>query len=120
MSTLRPLAIADRVVSETVAELRPGLHKVSSARPSFDESALSSEEKCNIRSKELFEDAIARAGLADHSVRDLALWFGVKRSKLYERMSRRRKDLAPLPEWFARLDSFIEFNRLNAIFARTA
>lgn len=122
MSTLRPVAAADRVVAETVAELRPGLRKTSpSLVPTASSlSALTDVEKCNIRSKEAFDVAIEGAGMGEDSVRALALFFGVKKSTLHERMSRRRTDLAPLPEWFQKLADFAEFNRLAAVFLRQA
>lgn len=116
------LSIASRVVAETVAELRPGLRKTSPpiASPASSPSALTDVEKCNIRSKEAFELAIESAGLGADSIRELAFFFGVKKSTLHERMRRRRADLAPLPEWFTKLAEFAEFNRLNAIFRRQA
>ena len=86
--------------------------------PSPAVPALTPEEQSNLRAKDAFVDAVARAGLAEHSVRDLALWFGVKRSKLFERMSTRRKDLAPLPEWFEKLERHATWNALNAEFAK--
>lgn len=105
--------VADRVVSETVAELRPGIRKIS-------HSALTPEEQSNLRAKDDFDTAIEAAGLGNDSVRLLATFFGVKKSTLHERMSRRRTDLAPLPEWFTRLREYAEFRRLSAQFARQA
>lgn len=107
---------ADREIAPIV---RGGPRKCSPP-PAIDDSALTDLERSNLRSKEAFEDRIVVADLGDQSVRDLALFFGVRRSKLYERMCRRRPDLAPLPEWFQKLDDYIEFNRLHAIFVRSA
>ena len=108
---------ADRIVAELAG---PGLRKAARHTLVDDTSALSDLERCNLRAKELFVDAIEAAGLGAESVRDLALFFGVKRSKLFERMCRRRTDLAPLPEWFARLERHTVWNQLNAEFARRA
>lgn len=118
MKHLRAFVAAGKVVDEEVRAIGP--RKCSATPPVSDESALTEAERSNLRSKEAFEDRIVVAGLGDHSVRDLALFFGVKRSKLYERMTRRRTDLAPLPEWFQKLDDYIEFNRLYALFVRSA
>ena len=107
---------ADREIAPIVR----GAPRKCSPPTAFDESALTATERSNLRSKEAFEDRIVFAGLGDQSVRDLALFFGVKRSKLYERMCRRRTDLAPLPEWFQKLDDYIEFHRLFALLVRSA
>jgi hypothetical protein len=60
MSTLRPVAMADRVVSETVAELRPGLRSCS-REPLC--TAHATEEKVG---KAELEDLLRRAGLGAH------------------------------------------------------
>lgn len=100
-------------MSDAVAELRPGIRKVSHA-------ALTADEQSNLRAKDDFDQAIEAAGLGNDSVRLLAKFFGVKKSTLHERMSRRRTDLAPLPSWFAKLRDYAEFRRLSAQFARQA
>lgn len=104
---------------------RASLHRAKrdTARPKalhLGECSWSPAEQSNLCAKAEFTAAIVAAGLSDYSVRDLALFFGVKRSKLFERMSPRRKDLAPLPEWFAKLERHTEWRRLNAEFARQA
>lgn len=102
-------------------QLAPILRKCA-ARPSpgVDESALTDEQRSNLRSKRRFADRIHDVLGDDDSVRDLALYFGVPKSTLYERMREARTDLAPLDEWFAKLDRQEEFDRLAAEFLRTA
>lgn len=117
---MKPLDIAraDRALTDIVG---PGLRKVS-APPAADAglSTLTELERSNLRSKEAFDVAIESAGLGEETIRGLAMFFGVKKSTLHERMSRRRPDLAPLPEWFAKLADYAEFNRLAAVFLRQA
>ena len=112
-------AAADREVEALVPELRPKRLRMA-APPVALSSALSPEELCNVRAKEAFDVAIESAGLGEETVRKLATFFGVKKSTLHERMSRRRTDLAPLPEWFTKLADYAEFNRLCAVFLRQA
>jgi hypothetical protein len=107
---------AERIVADLAG---PGLRKART--PVVDDtSALSEMERSNLRSKEAFVVALEGAGLGEDSIRTLAAFFGVKRSTLFERMSRRRTDLAPLPEWFAKLADYAEFNRLCAVFLKQA
>lgn len=119
MSTLRPVALVDRVVSETVAEVRAKRLPMRSVPP-VREEAFSPEELCNVRAKRLFVDRIVAVLGTDESVRSLAEFFGVKKSTLHERMREARRDLAPLPEWFQKLDDYAEFQRLHSIFVRSA
>jgi hypothetical protein len=81
---------------------------------------LTPEQAANVAAKDLFAARIIEALGADESVRDLALFFGVKRSTLHERMRAARTDLAPLPEWFEKLENYAQFERLAAEFLRTA
>lgn len=118
--SVRPVAMADRVVAETVAELRVGPRKCSAHPPRIVESALTNEQRCNLQAKRRFVDRIAEVLGTEESIRDLALFFGVKKSTLHERMREQRVDLAPLDEWFLKLDRYEEFEKLTAEFARTA
>ena len=82
---------------------------------------LTPEQRANVEAKKRFaKRCLDVLGPDDSSVRELALFFGVKRSKLHERMRLKRTDLAPLPEWFKKLDDYAEFERLAAEFLRTA
>jgi hypothetical protein len=84
------------------------------------EASLTPEQAVNVAAKESFAVRVAQVLGAGESVRGLALFFGVARSTLHERMSPRRPDLAPLPEWFAKLDNYEQFETLAAEFLRTA
>lgn len=106
------LATADREVETIVRCPR----KCSATPPAIDESALTPEQLSNLRAKRRFVDRIHEVLGDDDSVRDLALYFGVKKSHLHERMREKRTDLAPLPEWFEKLDRHEEFNKLYAEF----
>lgn len=110
---------AEREVDGIVRPLMVGPRKCQSSPPAHA-APLSEFERSNSRSKSEFEARIVAAGLGEDTVRQLAAFFDTKRSTLFERMSPRRKDLAPLPAWFKKLDDYIEFNRLLAVFARTA
>jgi len=115
----RTVAHADRALLEIV---RPsGLRKCTShADEPATSKELTSEQSANVAAKELFAKRCLEALGEEMSVRDLALFFGVKKSTLHERMSRRRTDLAPLPAWFQKLRDYAEFQRLSALFLRQA
>lgn len=110
--SLVELRSADREVSAILH----GPRKCSAPPPPIDESTLTAEQRSNLRAKRRFVDRIHEVLGDDESVRDLALYFGVKKSKLHERMREKRTDLAPLDEWFAKLDRQEEFDRLLAEF----
>jgi hypothetical protein len=79
--------------------------------------ALSDEEYCNSRAKARFAERLVELGLHEMSVRDLAAdVLGVAKSTLHERLSSRRRDLAPLPEWFEKLDRYEALVKLSREF----
>lgn len=109
---------AARYVEAIVHELR-GPRKCAGPRPpELDESALTPEQRSNLQAKRRFVDRIHEVLGDEESIRDLALFFGVKRTKLHERMREKRTDLAPLDEWFKKLDDYADFKRLLREFSR--
>ena len=107
---------ADTVLTELV---RPGLRRAVARGPLSTRRA-TPEQAANLDAKERFAARCREVLGDDQSVRDLALFFGVKRTHLHERMRMKRTDVAPLAEWFQKLDDYAEFTRLYALFARTA
>lgn len=98
-----------------------GLRKCTSrADAEVSSKELTPEQQSNVDAKELFRKRCREALGEDMSVRDLALFFGVKRSKLHERMRLKRTDLAPLTEWFEKLERYEDFMRAADEFLRTA
>lgn len=89
---------------------------------------LTPEQRANVEAKERFAKRVLDV-LGDDDehgvrhpppVRDLALFFGVKRTKLHERMRFKRTDLRPLDAWFEKLDRYEDFERSVDEFLRTA
>ncbi len=79
--------------------------------------ALSEEEHSNLCAKRRFADRLRELGLNEMSVRDLAAdVIGVAKSTLFERLSERRRDLAPLDEWFEKLDRYEALVKLSREF----
>jgi hypothetical protein len=112
--TLRSVAPVDREIDAIVRAKR--LRPSDAACSVLDESALTEEQRSNLRSKRLFVDRIHAVLGDDESIRDLALFFKVKKSTLHERMREPRTDLRPLDDWFEKLDRYAEFEKLNAEF----
>jgi hypothetical protein len=104
-------ARADREIGPIVAGLRK-----CSPPPALDESALTPEQRSNLRSKRLFVDRIHEVLGDDETIRTLAKFFGVARSTFFERLCERRLDLAPEDAWFKKLDDYADFQRLYAQF----
>jgi hypothetical protein len=78
--------------------------------------ALSDDEYCNSRAKARFGERLVELGLHERSVRRVAAMLGVAKSTLHERLSPRRRDLAPLPEWFEKLDRYEALLKLSGEF----
>lgn len=106
---------ADREMRAAVGVVPMGLRRAVPRQAS-----LTAEQEANRAAKVRFVERICKVLGDDESVRDLASFFGVKKSTLHERMRLARTDLAPLPEWFEKLDRYEEFTRLSDEFLRTA
>jgi hypothetical protein len=86
----------------------------------LDSEHLTVEQRENVWKKRLFLERLQIVLSDEESVRSLALFFGVKRSTLHERMRAKRTDLAPLDSWFEKLDRYEAFEEACDEFMRTA
>ena len=111
---------ADRILSDIERPRPLALRKCTPRAVVSSRKELTAEQRANVDAKERFAVRVAHVLGSDESIRDLATFFGVKRTTLHERMRLARTDLAPLQEWFAKLDDYAEFQRLADEFLRTA
>ena len=85
-----------------------------------DLSRLTPEARANVEAKVRFRNRVKAVLGSDQSVADVALFFGEKRTKYHERIRLKRTDLAPLDEWFEKLNRYEDFEVAIDEFLRTA